>query len=362
MAHLYGKLFVKAWSSDFVKLSARAQRMYMFLISQPDISNAGIVTLAMRRWANCVGDEDVDDVLDDLKTLSASGYVVVDEDCEELLVRTYIRWDGGWKSPNMMKSIAGAASQALSGTIRAVIREEIDRLDTSDLPTKFNEKYGRSTRECIEEMIADLHRKLEDEVKDPDVIGWGAGSAAGVGEETVQGTLTGRVPETLPVSNPSGNPLPKGSGKGSITTTAITTATAITTTNTTAKNAGQRKYSDEFDRFWNLYPRERRKEKPKAFAEWKLAIKRDTPENIIAGLERYCEGDTTWAPYPAKWLKNDRWQDGPDESHQMEAARSNPAMVRREENMASLQAYINQRRGQGQATQAAQKRLIGGAA
>ena len=362
MAHLYGKLFVKAWSSDFVKLPARAQRMYMFLISQPDISNAGIVTLAMRRWANCVCDEDVNDITEDLKALSASGYVVVDEDCEELLVRTYIRWDGGWKSPNMMKSIVGAASQALSGTIRAVIRDEVDRLDTSDLPTKFNEKYGRTTKDCIEEMISDMHKKLQDEVKDPEIMSWGVGTVAGVGEETHQVTLPERVTETLPVSNPSGNPSPNPLAKGSITTTTITTTNTTTNTTTTAKNAEHRKYTDEFNRFWNTYPKERRKEKPKAFSEWKLAIKRDTPENIIAGLERYCQGDTTWAPYPAKWLKNDRWQDGPDESHQMEAARSNPAMVRREENMASLQAYINQRRGQGQASQAAQGRLIGGAA
>lgn len=126
--------------------------------------------------------------------------------------------------------------------------------------------------------------------------------------------------------------------------------------------AVDRSYTPQFEQFWNLYPQHRRKEKPKAFVEWKQAIKRADPDVIIEGLRSYLTGDVTYAPYPAKWLKTDSWQDGPDTSRQVEASRANPAMARRESNVSSLQAYINLRHGKAPAGQPAQGRLIGGAA
>ena len=373
MAREYGKLYIRAWSSGFTKLPARAQRTYMFLLSQPDISNAGTLTLALRRWANCVGDESAEDIEDDLKCLAARDYIVVDEGCEELLVRTYIRWDGGWRSPNMMVSIKAAASQALSETIRAVIREEVGRLDTSTLPKKVSDKTGRSTKDFIELLIGQLSDELADDEKDPEVIGWGSETL----QETLPLTIPERVSETLPErvrervtervsdSNPSRKGSGKGFGKGLLTTTTTaidTTAIDTTTRVNNRETTANRSYTPQFEQFWNLYPQHRRKEKPKAFAEWKQAIKRADPDVIIEGLRSYLTGDVTYAPYPAKWLKTDSWQDGPDTSRQVEASRSNPAMARRESNYGNLQAYVNLRHGQGQATQPAQGRLIGGAA
>lgn len=80
-------------------------------------------------------------------------------------------------------------------------------------------------------------------------------------------------------------------------------------------------YSDEFEFFWKTYPSFRRKEKPKAWAEWKKAIKRASPDQIINGLQAYLTGDVTYAPYPAKWLKADSWNDGPDISQRMQSSR-----------------------------------------
>jgi hypothetical protein len=80
-------------------------------------------------------------------------------------------------------------------------------------------------------------------------------------------------------------------------------------------------YSDDFETFWKAYPSFRRKEKPKAWAEWKKAIRRASVAQIISGLQAYLTGDVTYAPYPAKWLKADSWNDGPDISHQMQSGR-----------------------------------------
>ena len=369
MAREYGKLYIRAWSNGFTKLPARAQRTYMFLLSQPDISNAGTLTLALRRWANCVGDEAAQDIEDDLKYLAARGYVVVDEECEELLVRTYIKWDGGWRSPNMMVSIKAAASQALSETIRATLREEVTKLDTSTLPKKVNERTGRSTKEFIELLIAQLADELADDEKDPTVADWGRetlqGSLPITLSETLSETLSGTLPERVPDSNPSRKGSAKGSGKGSSTTT--TTAIDTTAIDTTSRvnnreKTAKRSYTPQFEQFWSLYPQHRRKEKPKAFTEWQKAVRRAEPDEIIIGLKAYMTGDVTFAPYPAKWLKTDSWQDGPDLSRQVEASRSTPAMARRESNLANLQSYISRRQGRQPQPAQTQGRLIGGGA
>ncbi|MCI1868507.1 hypothetical protein [Bifidobacterium crudilactis] len=80
-------------------------------------------------------------------------------------------------------------------------------------------------------------------------------------------------------------------------------------------------YSDDFEIFWKTYPSFRRKEKPKAWAEWKKAINRAPVGQIISGLQAYLTGDVTYAPYPAKWLKLDSWNDGPDISQRMQSSR-----------------------------------------
>ena len=47
MARDYAKLLTRIWAdSDFKQLTGTAQRLYFQLISQPDMSMAGVVTLA----------------------------------------------------------------------------------------------------------------------------------------------------------------------------------------------------------------------------------------------------------------------------------------------------------------------------
>lgn len=81
---------------------------------------------------------------------------------------------------------------------------------------------------------------------------------------------------------------------------------------------GQKKGVEEFEQFWLAYPADRRKEKPKAAEAWRGAVKLSPPADILASLARYCrtrEVREGFAPYPAKWLKNQRWM----EDHEAEA-------------------------------------------
>ena len=51
MARSEARLSVEIWNDpDFLALSADAQRMYMFLISQSDLAHDGVLALRERRW------------------------------------------------------------------------------------------------------------------------------------------------------------------------------------------------------------------------------------------------------------------------------------------------------------------------
>lgn len=69
---------------------------------------------------------------------------------------------------------------------------------------------------------------------------------------------------------------------------------------------------DQFDEFWRVYPL--RKAKGAAKTAWTKALKRATPERIIAGANEYASDpnrDQDYTKHPATWLNGDCWDDEP---------------------------------------------------
>jgi hypothetical protein len=66
-----------------------------------------------------------------------------------------------------------------------------------------------------------------------------------------------------------------------------------------------------FEEFWGVYPR--KVEKGVARKAWKNALKRATPEEIIAGAKRYAAQrfgqEVEFTKHPGPWLNADRWLD-----------------------------------------------------
>lgn len=65
-----------------------------------------------------------------------------------------------------------------------------------------------------------------------------------------------------------------------------------------------------FDEFWRLYPR--KVGKLAAKREWEKALRHDSAQNIIAGLERvkpYLSDDPQYVPHPRTFLSQGRWMD-----------------------------------------------------
>lgn len=149
MARDYGKIFTAAWGDEqFRSLGRNAQHLYMQLVSQPDLSMAGILTIAPVRWAQQAHITEPE-VMDSLATLTERRFVHVDQGTQELLVRSYVRRDEGWKSPTTMKAIASAMNAVLSPGLKSVLADEVSRIDTNALSEKVSEKTGRSTKEVV---------------------------------------------------------------------------------------------------------------------------------------------------------------------------------------------------------------------
>jgi hypothetical protein len=130
MARSHGRILTSIWDDvDFLNLDPLPQRMFLFLVSQQDLEHSGVIPLRERRWARGAAGIKPGMVADDLKVLAKENFIVVDEETEELLVRSLIRRDGVWKQPNVFKSAADHIRGVKSHAIKSALYAELARLD-----------------------------------------------------------------------------------------------------------------------------------------------------------------------------------------------------------------------------------------
>jgi len=126
MARHYTQIMCAIWDDEeFLALSELAQRAYFMLCSQKDISAAGVVRIWTPRWAalsRTSTDESLKAALSELKTAK---YIVPDWVTGELLVRSFVRWDGGFKNSKRLPLILREAQAVTSMEIKACLREGI---------------------------------------------------------------------------------------------------------------------------------------------------------------------------------------------------------------------------------------------
>lgn len=129
MARNYGQIVATIWRDpDFQKLPIVAQWVYIMLATQGDISSCGLLSVTLGRWANYASDLTRDALSDALSTLSDQRFVIVDWDTEELLVRSFTKWDGGSTNSKRRPAIVAAAESVVSPVIRGVLAVELDKL------------------------------------------------------------------------------------------------------------------------------------------------------------------------------------------------------------------------------------------
>src|SRR4051812_47234766 len=74
----YAQIVTAIWRDDeFRALTVAEQHLYLLLTTQPDISAAGVLHLAVTRWAGRASDTKPDDIVRTLDGLAARRFVVV---------------------------------------------------------------------------------------------------------------------------------------------------------------------------------------------------------------------------------------------------------------------------------------------
>lgn len=137
MARSFAKIMLSTWdeNSDFETLSMEAQWLYWVLLSHPLLSPAGVLPLQPRKWARRASNGDRDAVEDALRELVGKAKIVVDDDTEEVLIRTFIRHDGGAKNPNIHKAIVAAVGRIESPKLRDIAAASLAAASRKDQRT-----------------------------------------------------------------------------------------------------------------------------------------------------------------------------------------------------------------------------------
>lgn len=321
---------------DFQELSVSAQRLYFILLAQPMISTTGALSLTARRWSMTCKNTTPDDILKSLHELDESRFVLIDEDTEECLVRSYIRGDNIIKQPQMLSNALRRAHEVKSPRLRAALATELRRLGREDAAQVADElappESGPPDRPGTE---ADTrHSPIQAQATLPS------------GSEQATSTPPSGSPIQADGSLTAGWPQRRGegvrfSGLGSVgfnsssrskpepedTCAKICDSEQLPVVADDQPNEPpeltlldsseavvpiSRRADETFARFWAAYPR--KKAKPRARTAWDKAVKRIDPESIIGSAQRLAASkpDLKFTPYPATWLNNDSWDDEPD--------------------------------------------------
>jgi hypothetical protein len=145
MPRNYGKIKVEVWESgsDYRLLSLEAQWAYQMLISQEGVSMIGLLRYAPRKWARLaagLGEGRVEAIIAELEQ---SWYVIVDRDAEELLIRSFVKHDEGWRLPNLLTGARLAFRAVESEAIRDYLAQRHPWLLDKSIPKEQIESFER---------------------------------------------------------------------------------------------------------------------------------------------------------------------------------------------------------------------------
>lgn len=221
MARDHGRILTTIWQDrDFRKLTARQQRLYVLLLSQPDINNAGMLPMRLTKWAKFCVDIDHTHLLYDLHELEQHRFVFYDDETEEVLIRSFIRNDGILKIPNVAKNAIRCARLVESSKLREVLADELSRIDRKDTRAAAEEMKT----ETRSEPVWNTSEYVNDDVRNPSETclnglnpfetrsePCGEGEGEGEGESLV-GTYVGRdekpPPQKFCSKHPDGTDAP----------------------------------------------------------------------------------------------------------------------------------------------------------
>lgn len=131
MARSYASVYLTIWNDpDFRDMSVTAQWLYFAMLTHPTLTSCGVMEWREARLVRMVEGLSIRDLRNAAWELGERRLIAVDPDTEEALVRSFVRHDGGLKSPNLTKAMVrehGAiASQMIMSLVSREVRRAID--------------------------------------------------------------------------------------------------------------------------------------------------------------------------------------------------------------------------------------------
>ena len=129
MARDFASVNVEIWSDpEWRTLPPAAQHLYLLLWTSPGLSYCGVHDWRPGRLAALSRGFTAEHIDTVAATLSARHFLVIDEDTEEVLIRSWARFDGLMKKPRMAVSYANAYAAVASADLRSVMAHETAKL------------------------------------------------------------------------------------------------------------------------------------------------------------------------------------------------------------------------------------------
>lgn len=148
MPRKFGQIYCAIWDDpDFLLLTAGAQRTYLFLVTQDDITACGSLPLRLRRWSKKCIDSSLEVWLAEL---TDTEFVLLDEDTEEVLVRSFARHDEGYKHTIRRKAVLSSARAIKSPLLSACIAAELAKVGLSTGTAEAPQSGASATPEPAE--------------------------------------------------------------------------------------------------------------------------------------------------------------------------------------------------------------------
>lgn len=295
MARSHARVQVSIWQDeDFRGLPVGAQRLYLFLMSQGNVTHLGILPMTLQRWAKAATGYEVEALRDDLRHLERAGFVVVDDQSEELLIRSLFRRDGVYKQPNVLRSAVVAARSIYSETLCISLLAEIERIDLSDV--SFDKV------DLTQQALGDLVSVLTSRLKTPPDRD-NRNTEIGVVEPLTEGVGAG-VPVPLPYP-------PTRARACAYPPSPTATPSVIAALQVGRPVDGSRSGEPPgFAQWYAAYPMH--KGRKAAAAAFGRALRTTTTDALLAAAQRFADDptrDPAFTPHPATWLNQGRWED-----------------------------------------------------
>ncbi|HAT1504232.1 TPA: hypothetical protein I8W56_002322 [Corynebacterium striatum] len=226
----FAQIKLSIWNDDaFLDLSNNAQLLYFVLISHPTMNRAGVGTWHAGRLAGMCSSWARRDVERAACELIDGRFIVIDEDTDEFLVRTFVRHDGLMKQRNLATTMAREFAAVGSRAIKGVVVWELRRL---------HEEHPEFKGWESDEALALLKKRAIDPSSDPSVYpSIDPSSDPSVYPSIDPSSDPSVYPSIDPSSDPSVDPSVKGEPKGSVDPSVDPSPTTTTTTTTFSRRS-----------------------------------------------------------------------------------------------------------------------------